>query len=342
MESHRKMESTELQQVFFQHIKSRLPAHLALVDEVADVLSISNDSAYRRIRGEKPLSFEEVQKLGHKFQISLDSVLNIDSNSTVFFGSWVDKESFDFEKYLNDMLLQLQVMLKTPGCRMYYEAKDIPPFHHFQFPELAAFKYFFWMRTILQYPEYTKMDFESHNLLESLQKTGQQIIETYNQIPSVEIWSVETLNSSLRQIEYYKDSGVFKKKDTVLHLYNQLEQLILHIEDQAEKGVKFQMGHNADHALAEYQLFFNEVILGHNTIMADAGEDKTVFINHGVLNYMITRDKRFCEYTKKSLENIMRKSSLISSVSEKERNRFFHVLKEKINRKKTDLLTHPL
>ena len=57
---------------------------------------------------------------------------------------------------------------------------------------------------------------------------------------------------------------------------------------------------------------------------------------------MITRDKRFCNYTKLSLENIMRKSSLISSVSEKERNRFFHVLREKINRRKTDLVTHPL
>jgi len=336
------MESIELQQTFFQHIKSRLPSNLALVDEVADLLGISNDSAYRRIRGEKPLSFEEVQKLCRHFQISLDHVLNINSTSTVFYGSWVDKESFDFDKYLLDMLFQLQAMLKTPGCRMYFEAKDIPPFHHFQFMELAAFKYFFWMRTILQYTDYSKMSFEDHPLSEALHKTGKAIIDTYNQIPSVEIWSVETLNSTLRQIEYYKDSGVFKKKDTVMTLYNQLEQLIQHIEAQAESGVKFQAGHQAENGMAEYQLFFNEVILGHNTILAESGDEKTVFINHGVLNYMITRDKRFCNYTKLSLENIMRKSSLISSVSEKERNRFFHVLREKINRRKTDLVTHPL
>jgi hypothetical protein len=336
------MESIELQQTFFQHIKSRLPAHLALVDEVAELLNISNDSAYRRIRGEKPLSFEEVQKLCRQFQISLDHVLNINSTSTVFYGSWVDKESFDFDKYLLDMLHQLQAMQKSPGCRMYYEAKDIPPFHHFQFPELAAFKYFFWMRTILQYADYNKICFEEHPLSEALHKTGKEIIDTYNKIPSIEIWGVETLNSSLRQIEFYKDSGVFKKKDTVMNLYNQLEKLILHIEEQAEKGVKFRYGHDAGNGLADYQLFFNEVILGHNTILAEAGVERTVFINHGVLNYMITRDKRFCDYTKQSLENIMRKSSLISSVSEKERNRFFNVLKEKINRRKTHLVTHPL
>lgn len=334
------MESIEIQQLFFQHIKSRVPANLALVDEVADLLAISTDSAYRRIRGEKALSFEEVQKLCRKFQVSLDHIMNIDSNSTVFFGSWIDKESFDFEKYLQDMLLQLQTMLKTNSL-MYYEAKDFPPFHYFQFPELAAFKYFFWMRTILEYTEYNRMDFESHDLFDTLQKTGKQIINTYNQIPSIEIWSVETINSTLRQIQFYKDSGVFKRKETVLDLYNNVERMIDHIETQAEKGVKFQPGDDSNTG-AEYKLYFNEVILGHNTIMSETPDSKTVFINHGVLNYMITRDKQFCDYTKKSLENIMRKSSLISAVSEKERNRFFHVLRDKIARKKQELLTHPL
>jgi hypothetical protein len=336
------MESTELQQQFFQSIKSRLPAHLSLVDEVADLLEISNDSAYRRIRGDKQITLDEVSKLCRRFQISLDTFLNIDSQSTVFFGSWVDKSSFDFEKYLRDMLLQLQHMLQAPGCKMYYEAKDIPPFHHFQFPELAAFKYFFWMRTILEYPQYARVQFDPGALKGPLEDIGKDIIRTYNRVPSVEIWSVETLNSSIRQVEFYRHSGLFRSKEQVLQLYEQLEQLILHIEAQAELGVKFPAGGSNNHREAEYQLFFNEVILGHNTILAEAGDQQTVFINHGVLNYMMTRDARFTSYTKKSLENIMRKSSLISSVSEKERNRFFHVLKEKISLARTEIITHPL
>jgi hypothetical protein len=336
------MEPIEIQQLFFQHIKSKLPSNFSLVDEIAEVLSISNDSAYRRIRGEKALTIEDIQKLCRKFQVSLDHIMSIESNSTVFFGSWVDKESFDFEKYLKDMHLQLELMLKSNGCSMYYEAKDIPPFHHFQFPELAAFKYFFWMRTILEYPEYSRKEFESHELHDSLQTIGKQIINTYNRIPSIEIWSVETLNSTLRQINFYKEAGVFRRKETVLQLYDQVEKLIEHIENQAELGYKFNINDSEKMALAPFRLYFNEVILGHNTIMAEAEENRTVFINHGILNYMITRDKRFCNYTKKSLENIMRKSILISSVSEKERNRFFNALREKISRKKRELLTHSM
>src|SRR5436190_24357611 len=75
-----KMESIQLQQFFFQHIKSKLPPHLSFVDEVAEHLNISTDSAYRRIRGEKPISLEEVQKLCSHFRISLDHLLNVESD----------------------------------------------------------------------------------------------------------------------------------------------------------------------------------------------------------------------------------------------------------------------
>lgn len=324
------MDSTQLQQFFFQHIKSNLPAHLSFVEEIAEQLNISTDSAYRRIRGEKPISLEEVKKLCTHYRISLDHVLNIESNSTVFFGNWVDVETFDFAKYLEDMLMQLQMISSGTANSMYFEAKDIPPFHHFQFPQLAAFKYFFWMKTILVYPDLAKANFESHQLGKLVQETGKKIIDTYNKIPSVEIWSVETINSTIRQIEYYREAAVFSKKETVDVLYDELLQLIEHIERQAECGEKFPLNGSPAGDKNNFQLYFNEVILGHNTILSVTNDQKTVFINHGVLNYMITRDSRFCDYTKKSLENIMRKSSLISSVSEKERNRFFHVLKEKI------------
>jgi hypothetical protein len=66
------MEPANLQQSFFRHLKSILPGHLSLVDEVAELLNISNDSAYRRIRGEKPISLEEIQKLCIRYHISLD------------------------------------------------------------------------------------------------------------------------------------------------------------------------------------------------------------------------------------------------------------------------------
>ena len=57
------MEPNNSQLQFFLHIKALLPGHVSFVDEIADLLNISNDSAYRRIRAEKAISFEELHKL---------------------------------------------------------------------------------------------------------------------------------------------------------------------------------------------------------------------------------------------------------------------------------------
>jgi hypothetical protein len=61
---------------------------LSIVDEVASLLEISNDSAYRRMRGDKPLSFEEVQKLCVHFSISLDGIFHLDTDTYFFPENW--------------------------------------------------------------------------------------------------------------------------------------------------------------------------------------------------------------------------------------------------------------
>ncbi|MBL0273351.1 MAG: hypothetical protein IPQ06_09855 [Chitinophagaceae bacterium] len=75
------MEPTGIQVALFLHIKTLLPEHVALVDTIADILDISNDSAYRRIRGEKPISLEEMQKLAVQYKISLDQFMNLQSDA---------------------------------------------------------------------------------------------------------------------------------------------------------------------------------------------------------------------------------------------------------------------
>ena len=61
------METESAQQLFFKHIKSLLPQHISLVDTIADVLEVSNDSAYRRIRNETEITLEEIKKLFERF-----------------------------------------------------------------------------------------------------------------------------------------------------------------------------------------------------------------------------------------------------------------------------------
>ena len=102
------MESNELQQAFFSTVKNSIPPHLSMVDEIADLLKLSYDSVYRRVRGEKPITMAELKILCEHFHISLDHVLQLKTDSVVFQAPNINKENEEFIDYLHGMLKQLR------------------------------------------------------------------------------------------------------------------------------------------------------------------------------------------------------------------------------------------
>lgn len=327
------MASADSQQVFFQHIKALLPDHLTLVDEVAEVLNISNDSAYRRIRGEKPIALEEIKKLCVHFKISLDQFMHLNSDSVLFTGKLTDRTNFTFELYLQNFLYQMQIVNSFEEKELYYWTKDVPIFYFYQFPELTAFMCFFWMKTVLEYPEYSKMKFNFSDFDKNLMKIGEKILETYNNIPSHEIWNVDNINTCMQQIEYYKDTNVFNSKNDIIILYECLEKMVDHIEAQAEAGYKFNRNAKGSKR-ASVKIYVNEFIIGDNTVVAMLNKKPVVFLNHSFLNICSTQDPVFCDYMFEYFQKLIRKSTLISSGSEKQRSSFFTPIRENIERRK--------
>ena len=90
------MTETNLQRELFNHIRNSMPNHLSMVDAIAEILNISYDSVYRRIRGEKPISLDELKILCARFNLSLDQVLQLNTESVVFNAPGINGESPDF------------------------------------------------------------------------------------------------------------------------------------------------------------------------------------------------------------------------------------------------------
>lgn len=324
------MESANIQISLFQHIKSLLPPHLSLVDEIAELLSISNDSAYRRIRGEKPIALEELKKLATHFKISLDQLLSLQSDSFVFTGRLTNATDHVFEKWMENTLQQMLFMGSFQHKHMYYMAKDLPLMQQFLVPELTSFKSFFWRKSILHYDEMRGQKFSLKNINPAHVELGRKIVEAYNKLPSTDIWNVESINSTIRQIEFYREAGAFDSPEDVQLLYQAVFKLMDHIEKQADSGVKFTVDGKPLSNAAPYHLFNNELILADNTVMAELDNMKITFLNHSVINFIYTRDERFCAYIADAIRNLIKKSTQLSSVGEKERTRFFNRIREKL------------
>lgn len=324
------MKPENIQVRFFQHIKSILPPHLAMVETIAELLSISTDSAYRRIRGEKPISIEEIALLAAHFKLSMDQFLHLQTDSFVFAGKLANSSDHVFEKWMEDALKQLQYMNSFSKKHMIYLAKDIPLFAQFLVPEVTAFKSFLWRKSILHYSELKNTRFSLDKIDDKYVDLGNRMADVYNQIPATDIWNVESINSTIRQIEYYRDAGVFEKQSDVNRLYEAVVRLIDHLEKQAELGVKFNVGGTPKANAAAFHMYNNELILGDNTVCVELDDKKVTYLTHSAINYIYTTDERFNEHIYDALQNIIRKSSHLSEVGEKERVRFFNKIRGKI------------
>ena len=331
------MTTTNLQQQLFDVIKRRVADNIPAADEVAKILDISTDSAYRRIRGEKNISLDELNILCNHYRISLDQLMSIQTGGFIFQGQLTEKDKFQFKNYLTGMMHSLAYYNSCKEKEIYFLCKDLPIFYFFHFREIAAFKYYFWMRTFFDAPEFKKSKFRFDCYPDELFEIGKKILSIYNQIPSYEVWNIETINILLRQIEYYKDSSIFESEEDAFRIYEAFENLIDHMERQAAAGFKFSHGEKIPTQGVPFQMYFNEVIIGDNSIMVMIDGEKTSLITHNIFNYMMTKDVVFNDNMYSYMQNLMRKSTMISSASEKERTTFFRQLKEKITRRKNAL-----
>ncbi|HET6990299.1 MAG TPA: hypothetical protein VFJ43_03200, partial [Bacteroidia bacterium] len=207
---------------------------------------------------------------------------------------------------------------------------DVPIFHHFCYPKLSAFKLFYWSRSILNAPAYEGKQFEPSAIPEKLMKTIREIYDLYIHIPSIEIWSEDTLNSTLKQIEYYWDSGLFKSKEDMIDVVNDIGLMLKRIESQASHSTKFQGEVPGASSSQNYTLYNSDLMIGNNCVMVKAGGTRNTYISHNTFNSMVTTNSAFCDETENWLKNLIKKSTPISGVSEKQRFRFFKMMNDKI------------
>jgi transcriptional regulator with XRE-family HTH domain len=317
-------QGNDIQSVFFERIRKVLPATVSLADELAEVLNISRDSAYRRMRGETVLSLDEVKKLALRFRISVDSILSPESDEIALFQyQSVDSERFTFSAWLKTISGNLSLLQKFPDPELWYFAKDIPVFYYFNSPLLSCFKMYFWMSAVLRYDGYRNGKFNPSIIPREMTAIGHKIFEQYTSINRTEIWSEETLNVTLRQIEFFYDCGFFEDPSFATQLCDEYSVLVKNICTWAEAGFK-------DRKESGFTLYKNDLLIADNTILFKMGDRRMVFIPYNTLNILSTTNELFCLQTDDYLKNLISKSDKISTTGAKQRNAFFNQMNDKI------------
>jgi hypothetical protein len=315
----------EMQMFFFKEIKDRLPFNVRLAEIVSEILNVSVDSAYRRIRCEKELTFNELTKLSAYFNISVDSIFNVKSNNIVFRYIPLDMSDVnDHYTYTDNVAAILETVSFAKDKEMRWMTLDIPIMHCTPFPELVLFKVYTWAQSVNKKGVITTYEKFVETLdKEHLLKHYNKLSENYNRIPSVEIWSENTINPVLHLLDYYSSS--FENKENLLHIARQLIQAIELIEKQSEKGFK-----DGDTQQIPFQLYISPTELPNDVSIMKHDGYITALIKLYTISSISTTNEYFCTEVENWIQNNMLKSLLISGASEKKRLSFFNQQKSKV------------
>jgi hypothetical protein len=304
-----------------EHLQFLIKNKHITAEKLIQILGISKDSFYRRLRGEMDFLLNEAFVLQRILKFSLDG-FNGGSDSRIFtiknFPTLTTPQA-TVAQYVSELHQDLQKVYSMQLQQLYYAAKDLPLFCFFSSPALTSFKLYFWYITIFD----ADAKLEKYNgtwLHTSILKEAQQVYELYESCDSTEIWNFETINSTLHQIRYCKDAGLIAQKDAV-QIFNALKEFVHKLEANCKAGTKNGAG--------KLTMYLNEILLLDNSVIFDTKAVKIFYLPFQTLNFLSNTDADFTQNNLQWFNKQIAKSTIITGNSQKDRNRLItHYLDE--------------
>jgi hypothetical protein len=312
----------------FTLIKEKLPKNVSFIDEIADVLDISYDASYRRVKGKTALPFKEGLLLSDHFNIQLDNL---------FFDTKKDTTKIIVEKshdiISDDFLLtffeksekEAQVILDSKGGKIINCAKDYPLYHTDK-GSFSRFRIYVLINMLSKDPKLKKITFSEFNPSDEILNKYNTFLSQYRKVSMVEIWNDSTIDNVLNQIQYFFEVGLTTKEEA-LSIADGLMTSLKLIKKEAKNQKRKESGNR-------FQLYHNNIISLLNTVVMQTGNENIVFIPFTNLTYFKVTDKVTTDHIGQHLKTQLEFSNNLSGNAAVDRNKFFNTMYQKIENRK--------
>lgn len=325
------------QSIFLETLKKYLPESISFPSWVADTLNISLDSAYRRMRAETILSFDEGLILMQAAKIHPAMVFPASPNVVSFMVGSLSNTRQSFNEYMERLTQDLSLLGSAPDNSVIYAAEDIPLFYHFYSKALCYFKLFYWMKGIQGVQDLPAEVYSVDMFGDFFEKKATLIFKQYAQVNTTEIWTDETIQSTLSQIRFYWDSGLIPNPNDAVQILNELSEVVQLIKSQSEQSER--LFANEAPTGKEYVLYISDLMIGTNTVLLHVNNQTISYLSYNTFNSMKTNNPHFNQQTNAWLQNLISKSTLASGVGEKYRHIFFKNMFQKIDQLREYILS---
>lgn len=310
-------------------LESALPSHLTLNQAIMKALRINKDAASRRINGKTPFTFDEVCQLSKVYSVNLLPAQNTQHSNVVFGYVPFKSKQVDSKHFFQTISNLLHEMNEYEHKQLYHVAPEVPVYHYYNYPKLLNFKLFYWGKYLLNIEYYTKRIFNETEIDPAITKNAKKAYQQYCMIPSVEIWTPQTIQAILTQLHFCIETGDFTNKDEVESVLNEVNQMVQRIKQMAEENNK---AFDFDKKMQVPFLFYKiDVNVNSANLLAEMDSQKISFQQFNAINFMSTTQADFCKENLDWIQNIQSKSSLLSGAGIVERQRYFNSVTKQIN-----------
>lgn len=317
-----------MQELLIQSLKNKTKNANAFVNEIAEILDIGYDAAYRRINLKTCLTLDEGIKLAKHYNISLNKLFEIgNKNSIVTELSPPINDVKGLEHWIRESTSHVIAVKKIKDSQFIYSSKDIPLFHTLTDSLLTRYKMYVWLKDLNLEMAKSKISFDdwAQTIPKSLLNSAFELGEIYKHTNIVELWSDNTVNGSIQQVLYYFEAGLVSK-EYALQICDDIRDVINHVED---KTINQSLG--GQNTTNTFMLYKCDLQTLSNTIMVITPYGKVFFSPFTVLSYFKVEHHETCEMMYEFLQKLMSNSKLLTTTGERDRTIFFKRVHQKIS-----------
>lgn len=300
-------------------IKENCDKNISFIEEVADVLDISYDAAYRRINQKTKLSLEDAIKLSLHFNISLDSLFDEKLSYKKIIINKSEKVSniYELENYFEKIIKNLLPIKNKEDVNILYAAKDLPLFYFARNPLFSKFKSYTILYLLDKDFPLKKITFESFKLSSRLNHLISSFGEMYYNFNITEIWNERILEQTINQILYFYEIKLLNYA-TAIKLCDTLKIILEKIEKDTFRGRR------NNRTNSKIRLFNSPLLPLNNDVIIKTKNKKTLLSPYLLINYYVIEDQQYIEKYLSLLNNQLHLSNNINNAGVKERMLFFN------------------
>jgi len=311
-------------------ILDSIPKNIKPIEYLIKILEISKESAYRRLRGDIPFTFEEMSKLSLDLDFSMDELVAKPGETRVLVNMQTgtgDDPAAVFSKRFEQYYKFLLHLEDYPNVETVFTLNHIPVIASVYFKNLFKFFYFKWLHK--NHETSLRLNFSDIILSDEIEELRKKVrFSTLNCANKITlILDSNFFVSLMDEIQYYHKRKLITDEDFEI-LKNDILGFVEMLETSAQTGI---LGQNA-----KISIYLSSMNIEANSVYLKYNGSETSFIYTFSINPLNISNPAIGEKHKKWIDSVKKYSTLITQSNEMLQTEYFDKQREFISSPSND------